>query len=102
LFSGDLFTHVGDGPAITADDVVEPAIVAEQVFHATALTPMLGTTLEQLAALAPSTLALMHGSSFRGDGATQLRALAAGYAAMAAEAGPGAEAGRSTAPGSPA
>ena len=31
-------------------------------------------TLERLAELEPTTLALMHGSSFRGDGATQLRA----------------------------
>jgi hypothetical protein len=28
----------------------------------------------------------MHGASFRGDGATQLAALAAGYAAMLADA----------------
>jgi hypothetical protein len=39
--------------------------------------------LEQLAQLAPTTLALMHGASFAGDGARQLRALADGYAAMA-------------------
>jgi hypothetical protein len=55
---------------------------AEEVFHATGLTTNLGPTLEQLAQLTPTTLAIMHGSSFRGDGATQLRALADGYAAM--------------------
>jgi hypothetical protein len=38
------------------------------------------------ATLEPTTLAVMHGASFRGDAATQLRALAAGYAARAAEA----------------
>jgi hypothetical protein len=36
-----------------------------------------------VAQLAPTTLALMHGASFAGDGAGQLRALADGYAAMA-------------------
>lgn len=103
LFSGDLFSQVGDGPAITEDDIVEPALATEQMFHSTALTPTLGTTLEQLAGLSPTTLAVMHGSSFRGDGATQLRALAAGYAAMAAEAAPGADSGVAVdASGSPA
>ena len=42
-------------------------------------------TVERLAALEPTTLAVMHGSSFHGDGATQLRALASGYAASMAE-----------------
>jgi hypothetical protein len=41
--------------------------------------------LHRLAALDPTTLALMHGSSFRGDGAAQLRGLADGYAAMTAQ-----------------
>jgi hypothetical protein len=39
--------------------------------------------LEQLAQLTPTTLALMHGASFTGDGAAQLRGLADGYAAIA-------------------
>jgi hypothetical protein len=56
---------------------------AESRFHATGLTTNLAPTLEQLAQLAPTTLALMHGASFAGDGARQLRALADGYAAMA-------------------
>jgi flavorubredoxin len=87
LFSGDLFTHTGAVPALTDQDVVEPALVAEEIFHGTSLGLDLVPTLERLAELSPSTLALMHGSSFRGDGATQLRALAAGYAAsMAATA----------------
>jgi hypothetical protein len=33
--------------------------------------------------LNPATLAIMHGSSFAGDGAAQLRALSDGYAALA-------------------
>ena len=37
------------------------------------------STIRRLADLRPSTLALMHGPSFRGDGATALLALAADY-----------------------
>jgi flavorubredoxin len=86
LFSGDLFTHTGAGPAVTESDLVEPAIASEELFHGTSLTTNLSPTIESLAELEPATLAVMHGASFRGDGATQLRALAAGYAAMIADA----------------
>jgi flavorubredoxin len=82
LLAGDLFTHTGQCPALTESDCVAPALEAEALFHATGLTTNLGPTLEQLAQLAPTTLALMHGSSFTGDGAGQLRGLADGYAAM--------------------
>jgi flavorubredoxin len=86
LFAGDLFTHAGDVPALTVDDVVEPALVGEEIFHSTSLGPDLVPTLGRLADLRPTTLALMHGSSFTGDGATQLRSLAAGYSALLADA----------------
>jgi flavorubredoxin len=86
LFSGDLLTHMGTGPALTEDDVVGRALEAEAVFHATSLGPSVPPTVERLAALAPTTVAVMHGSSFRGHGGTQLAALAAGYAAMLADA----------------
>ena len=86
LFAGDLFTHIGDGPALVTDDVVGPALAAEDVFHSTSHGPQLAPTLERLAELEPTTLAVMHGSSYRGDGRTHLRALAAGYAALLAEA----------------
>ena len=56
------------------------------MFHQTSLAPDLAPTLARLADLEPTTLAVMHGSSYTGDGATQLRALAAGYAALAADA----------------
>ena len=65
LFCGDLFTHTGDGPALTDDDIVGPALSAESLFGATALTPNTGATIRRLAALRPQTLALMHGSSTR-------------------------------------
>lgn len=83
LLAGDLFTHVGRCPALTDSDVVEPALAAEGFFHATGLTTNLQPTLAQLAGLNPTTLAIMHGSSFTGDGAGQLRGLADGYATMA-------------------
>ena len=83
LLAGDLFTHTGHCPPLTESDCVAPALEAEAIFHATGLTTNLAPTLEQLAVLNPSTLALMHGSSYAGDGAAQLRALAEGYAAMA-------------------
>ncbi|MDP9167640.1 MAG: MBL fold metallo-hydrolase, partial [Actinomycetota bacterium] len=85
LLAGDLFTHVGRCPALTEADVVSPAIESEGFFHATGLTTTLAPTLESLASLAPTTLAIMHGSSYSGDGAAQLRALADGYAAMQSE-----------------
>ena len=49
LLCGDLFTHLGNGPALTHDDIVEPAGVAEDVFHATCLAPSTGATLRTLA-----------------------------------------------------
>jgi hypothetical protein len=83
LLAGDLFTHPGQCPALTESDCVAPALEAEAIFHATGLTTGLVPTLGQLADLNPATLAIMHGSSFAGDGAAQLRALSDGYAALA-------------------
>ena len=76
LFCGDLLTHGGDGPAITESDVAAPAIAMEDMFHAMSMAPNTGEVLERLADLKPLTLAIMHGSSFRGDGAAALRTLA--------------------------
>jgi flavorubredoxin len=79
LLCGDLFSHLGNGPAVTTDDVVGPAELAEDVFGATALTPTTGATIRSLAALTPTTLAVMHGSSFAGDTTAALHALADAY-----------------------
>jgi flavorubredoxin len=79
LLCGDLFTRLGDGPPVVDDDIVGPAGDAEDLFRATCLTPDTGPTIRRLAELAPRTLALMHGSSFAGDGASQLRQLADAY-----------------------
>jgi len=79
LLCGDLFTQLGDGPAVTTDDIIGAAAKAEDVFGATCLTPNTGPTIRRLAGLAPSTLAVMHGSCFTGDGAQALLALADAY-----------------------
>lgn len=79
LFCGDLFTQVGDGPALIHGDIVGPAIAGEDMFGYSSLTPAMGATLRRLAGLAPSTLALMHGPAFAGDCGAALDALAADY-----------------------
>ena len=79
LFCGDLFTHLGNGPALTTDSILEPAVAAEEAFQASALTPNTAPTIRMLAALSPSRLAVMHGSSFEGDCASQLSRLADYY-----------------------
>ena len=79
LLCGDLFTQLGNGPALTEGDVVGPAVVAEDLFRYSALNPAMGTTIRALAKVSPRTLALMHGPSFSGDGAAALHALAAEY-----------------------
>jgi flavorubredoxin len=77
LFTGDLFTQLGDGPAIGGQSIVAAAIAAEEMFHATALTPATASTIRSLKALNPAHLAVMHGSCFTGDCASELEALAA-------------------------
>jgi flavorubredoxin len=79
LLCGDLFTQLGDGPALTDGDIVEAAGQAEDVFGATCLTPTTGTTIRGLADLAPTTLAVMHGTCFAGDATQALLALADDY-----------------------
>jgi flavorubredoxin len=79
LMCGDLFTQLGNDRAMTDGDIVGPAIVAEDLFKYSSLSPGMGTTIRGLAKLAPRTLALMHGPSFSGDGAAALRALADDY-----------------------
>jgi flavorubredoxin len=79
LFCGDLFTHLGNGPALTSNDIVGPAEEAESVFKASCLTPTTGETIRSLADLEPAVLAVMHGSSFNGDCTVALADLAAVY-----------------------
>lgn len=83
LLCGDLLTHAGDGPALTDGDVLQPAIASEDMFHAMCMGPGTGPALHRLADLEPRTLAIMHGSSFTGDGGAALRGLADHYAGLA-------------------
>jgi flavorubredoxin len=82
LFCGDLFTHTGNGPALTGDDIVAPALAAEQFFHATSLSVATAPTIRRLAELDVATLAIMHGSSTQTRCREALLALADGYQAM--------------------
>jgi flavorubredoxin len=83
LLCGDLFSHVGHAAPLTEADVVEPALVAEEMFHATCLAPHTASTLRMLGDLRPTTLAIMHGASFRGDGHRALYELAGAYERLA-------------------
>jgi flavorubredoxin len=83
LFCGDLFSQTGNGPPVTEKSIVGAAMNLEHAFPGgTALTPATAPTLRSLAKLHPQTLAVMHGSSYRGDCASELRALANGYERM--------------------
>jgi flavorubredoxin len=79
LLCGDLFTHLGNGPAVTTDDIIEPAMQAEAIFRATALAPDTADVMRRLADIGPNTLALMHGSSYNGDTSKALYDLADAY-----------------------
>jgi flavorubredoxin len=77
LFCGDLLTHGGDPEPLTSADVLGAAIAMEESSGAMSHAPRTGAELRRLAALAPKTLALMHGASFDGDGAKALLGLSA-------------------------
>jgi flavorubredoxin len=82
LLCGDLLGHLGNGPAVTTDDIVGPALVAEALFRSSSLAPDSAAVMRRLGDLAPTTLALMHGSSYSGDGGKALYDLAAGFEAQ--------------------
>jgi flavorubredoxin len=86
LLCGDLFTQLGDGPALTEGDILGPALAGEDLFHASAQNPTMGAIIRRLADLEPRTLGLMHGPSFAGDCPGVLRELAADYDRRIAEA----------------
>lgn len=83
LFCSDLFLHGGEVEPMTDSDVVGRARKAMADFQATQLLnsyPYTATTerlMRGLADLEPKTLAIMHGSSFKGDGGKAIRELAA-------------------------
>ena len=77
LLCGDLFTQPGaDHPAITEADILGPSEAFRHAMDYYSHTKNARGMLERLASAAPITLACMHGSAWRGDGAKLLRALA--------------------------
>lgn len=82
LLCSDLFSHFGDPEPVTESGVVERAQeaikagLASPLAHDMPYTPYTDQALQRLAGLSPRTLAVMHGSSFRGDGGSEIRELA--------------------------
>lgn len=77
LLCGDLFTQGGAKlPAITEADILGPSEAFRQQMDYFSHSKYARVMLERLAGAAPTTLACMHGSAWRGDGAKLLRALA--------------------------
>lgn len=77
LFCGDLFTQGGAKlPALTEADILDPSEAFRAKMDYFSHTKYARELLERLAATAPETLACMHGSAWRGDGAQLLRGLA--------------------------
>ncbi|MGD9882051.1 MAG: MBL fold metallo-hydrolase [Reyranella sp.] len=79
LFSSDLFTQFGPATPTTESEIVGPAIATEKAVPYMPVTKLTEPTLRRLAGLKPTTIALMHGPSFKGDGAAALTALADHY-----------------------
>jgi flavorubredoxin len=78
FFCGDLFTQGGGGEvAVTEADILGPSEAFRKPMDYFAHAPQTRATLERFAREAPTTLACMHGSAWRGDGALLLRELAA-------------------------
>jgi flavorubredoxin len=77
LLCGDLFTQGGaDLPPITESDILGPSEAFRHEMDYFSHTKNARVMLERLASTNPTTLACMHGSAWRGDGAELLRALA--------------------------
>lgn len=77
LLCGDLFTQGGsDLPPITESDILGSSEAFRHGMDYFSHTKNAHGMLERLAATEPTTLACMHGSAWRGDGAKLLRALA--------------------------
>ena len=83
LFCSDLFSHGGEQEPLTTSSLVGRARETMYAFSQSPLAHDLPYTaqtdgyLQGLADLKPQTLAVMHGSSFKGDAEGELRALAA-------------------------
>ena len=77
LLCGDLFTQGGaDLPALTESDILGPSEAFRHRMDYYSHTKHVRKLIEKLASTQPTTLACMHGSAWRGDGAKLLRDLA--------------------------
>ena len=85
LLCSDLFHQTGDVEPLTTSDVVGRSVEAMKSYQGGVLadyapyTHYTGRLFDKLAELNPRRLAIMHGSSFEGDGARALRDLAVGF-----------------------
>ena len=76
LLCGDLFTQGGtDLPAVTERDILGPSEAFRRQMDYFSHSDHARAQLEKLASTKPTTLACMHGSAWRGDGAKLLREL---------------------------
>lgn len=81
FFCGDLFTQGGSGAvALTESDILGPSEAFRAPMDYFAHAPQTAAILERLAGEFPKTLACMHGSAWRGDGARLLRELSVALA----------------------
>lgn len=77
LLAGDLFTQPGAGdPPVTEGDILGPSQALLGAMDHYAHGPNTRAVIERLARMEPALVTAMHGSSYRGDGARLLRALA--------------------------
>jgi flavorubredoxin len=77
LLCGDLFTQGGsERPPLTDSDILGPSEAFRHQMDYFSHTKNARALLERLAATEPTTLACMHGSAWRGNGAKMLRSLA--------------------------
>jgi flavorubredoxin len=77
LFAGDLFTQGGkDVAPVVQTDILGPSEAFRGMADYYSHTKNASALMEKLARCEPTTLACMHGSSWRGDGGTLLRELA--------------------------
>ena len=81
LFCGDLFTQPGVGERpLVEDDILAPSEAFRRQMDYYAHSCDTAKLIDKLANLAPTHLACMHGSAWRGDGAAMLRRLGAALA----------------------
>jgi flavorubredoxin len=88
LLCGDLLTHAGaDVPPVTESDILGPSEGMRAAMNYYSQAQAAADMIRKLAESRPRTLALMHGSSWKGDGKKLLDALAGLLAGSATSTG---------------